>query len=283
MSVEPVAGSGNTSSYAIQFTQSNNSLSTFPYGTQPPVLQGPQVLNLVTDSEDSQFGPAWFFQAPYNKLVILPESAITPLPISKRDGSVTIDTDLKQKGVAQAGEKPWFCYWNNTLLETFVYSNTTSNAGAQEEAASASAASAATATQTTPPPSTLTPRPTPYTSAVVARSAFPPSLSTSTALSSSSTIPLSTIPSLYPKVVKIEERRMPLLATPYCVQMLISPDGMHASPNLVNGQSTILSLNETEAAFSPSKRDGLTELVERELKLAQRQSTSSCSCAWRMT
>ncbi|KAA8566772.1 hypothetical protein EYC84_009872 [Monilinia fructicola] len=36
---------------------------------------------------------------------------------------------MGRKGVAQAGDKPWFCYWNGTLLEAFIYVNETSSSG----------------------------------------------------------------------------------------------------------------------------------------------------------
>lgn len=100
----------------------------YPYGTQPPVLAIPQQLNLVTDNQDPSRGPAWFFELPYDKLVILPDMMLSP-PNSKRELKESLEArgghhssdDFMRKGVAQVGDKPWFCYWNSTLLEGFVY------------------------------------------------------------------------------------------------------------------------------------------------------------------
>lgn len=98
----------------------------YAYGTQPPVLNGSQVLNLVTDSQDPGRGPAWFFQLPYDKVVILPQAALAaPLDNVKRDfdgrDEGRIAHEFLRKNVAQPGDRPWFCFWNGTLLEGFIY------------------------------------------------------------------------------------------------------------------------------------------------------------------
>lgn len=115
----------NLDNNEINLSLGNNTFGGYyPYGTQPPVLTQQQVLNLVTDSQEPSRGPAWFFELPYNKLVILPEGALTA-PSSKRDleerdGHPASDF-MDRKNVAEPGDKPWFCYWNGTLLEAFIY------------------------------------------------------------------------------------------------------------------------------------------------------------------
>ena len=113
--------------------------NTFPgwyaYGSQPPILPSSQVLNLVTDNQEPSRGPAYFFQLPYDKLVILPADAFSTT-VSKRDNDHHSQRDsdgrdndgfnhspsaFARKNVAQTGDKPWFCYWNGTLLEGFLY------------------------------------------------------------------------------------------------------------------------------------------------------------------
>jgi hypothetical protein len=127
-----IPGASDVDDNEVDFSLGNN---TFPgwyaYGSQPPLLPTTQVLNLVTDSQDPSRGPAWFFELPYDKLVILPENAFTSSS-SKRDIEYR-DSDhsqppLSRDDVAQTNDKPWFCYWNGTLLEAFIYvSNNHSN------------------------------------------------------------------------------------------------------------------------------------------------------------
>jgi len=85
------------------------------YGMQEPILTFNAPSILVTDNYDPIRGPAYLFQKSYDKLVILPEST----SIARR-GAVG-----SGQGVVQPGDRPWFCYWNETLLEMFIYSNLT--------------------------------------------------------------------------------------------------------------------------------------------------------------
>jgi hypothetical protein len=107
----------------VDLALGNNSFpGWFAYGSQPPLLPSAQVLSLVTDSQDPTRGPAWFFEFPYDKLVILVEDAFT-VPGIKRDLDDLDSNDgaSSRKSVAEPGDKPWFCYWNGTLLEAFIY------------------------------------------------------------------------------------------------------------------------------------------------------------------
>jgi hypothetical protein len=85
----------------------------------------------------------------------------------------------------------------------------------------------------------------------------------------------------YPKVVKLEERRIPAAGAqlPYCVKMVIQPDGS-ALPYMDAGNGLqVLYLNETEPIepAPPAKRSlpGV-ELVER-------QTPRLCQCVWLAT
>lgn len=107
----------------IDLALGNNSFpGWYAYGSQPPLLPSAQVLSLVTDSQDPSRGPAWFFELPYDKLVILEENAFTA-PGTKRDldHRDEVSYPVSRKTVAEPGDKPWFCYWNGTLLEAFIY------------------------------------------------------------------------------------------------------------------------------------------------------------------
>jgi hypothetical protein len=81
------------------------------------VPYSPETFDRVLRNDDPIGGPAYLFQKSYDKLVILPESA----SIARR-GAVG-----SGPGVVQPGDRPWFCYWNETLLEVFIYSNLTSS------------------------------------------------------------------------------------------------------------------------------------------------------------
>jgi hypothetical protein len=168
-------------------------------------------------------------------------------------------TQFVRKGVANAGDKPWFCYWNNTLVEAFIYVNQTSAAGARAAASSSAK-----------PPS----------------SASSSSTSPSASPSSAWEVPAPVFLPYYPKVVKVEERRVTVGADPiqpYCVQHYITGDGT-AQPYLGgNGQPVTIYLNETESAGAPAMlrrhavSDGFVELSE---ELTERQSSSTCGCVW---
>ncbi len=216
--ITPIVGASDLHNYEINLNLGNSTFGGYyPYGTQPPVLTQTQVLNLATDSQDVDRGPAWFFELPYNKLVILPENALTAPGSQKRDISERgyQVSDFMRKQVAQPGDKPWFCYWNGTLLESFIYVsplqipftrnlrltylqvNLTSSAGSQTTAST-------TTTKTGTASSSST------------RSSSPSASASSSSSSSGSDEPV-WLPA-YPKVIKIEERRIPgdQSIPPYC-------------------------------------------------------------------
>jgi hypothetical protein len=119
--------SSNLANNEVSLSYGNNSFGGwYAYGAQPPVLMSSKVLNLVIDSQDPSSGPAWFFEMTYDKVVILPPNAFTPSANSKRKekerhNDKPFGEFTGRKNVLQPGDKPWFCYWNGTLLETFIY------------------------------------------------------------------------------------------------------------------------------------------------------------------
>lgn len=211
--ITPIPGTSDLANNEISLTLGNNTFGNYySYGAQPPVLNQDQVLSLVIDSQEPSKGPAWFFEMPYNKVVILPESALTaPVESTNSRRNIRARQDIhsssgfqQRKSVAQPGDKPWFCYWNGTLLETFIYVgiafpyswsdanvfqvNLTSSSGEVFE--SSSSYTSTVASSTGPPGSTPT-------TVVTEQILFPPP---------------------YPKVLKIEERRVPTPQSipPYC-------------------------------------------------------------------
>ena len=203
ITVSGIPGANVLDDNEVNLSLGNNSFGGYyPYGTQPPLLTQTQVLSLVVDSQAPSRGPAWFFELPYNKVVIVPEDQLSVFSSSKRGiserGQPSLPSSFMRKSVAQVGDKPWFCYWNGTLLEAFIYVNLTSSG----------AASSSTAATTTTRSSTGT-----YGSSAATGSAQ----STSSSSSGSSNEEVNWPPA-YPKVLKIEERRIPgaQAIPPYC-------------------------------------------------------------------
>jgi hypothetical protein len=275
VSVSLLVGGSKTGCYKIKIGSSDEGIMSYTYGTQPPIIESEQILNLVNDTDESQWGPAWYFEVAYNKLVVVPEDDL-PSPSNYKRDDLNLrddDQDSSRKGTAQTGDKPWFCYWNNTVLETFLYVNRTSRSGASTSAASATIATSTGDSQGS------------Y------GGAFPTELSvsygvqaskTSTAPSaaSSSSIIGNTIPGMfpgYPKVVKVVERRIPAGAhLPYCVKMEIQLDGSALPWQDSNGSPSYLYLNETEPSLpAPSAKRSLSGI-----ELVDRQTPRMCECQW---
>lgn len=100
---------------------------TFTYGAQPPFLASPvQALDLMIDGRDIDFGPAFVFHALMDKLVILPQEVFSQASASKRslfeDNLILSYPNLRAR-TSVVGEKPWFCWWNSTVLDFFLYVN----------------------------------------------------------------------------------------------------------------------------------------------------------------
>jgi hypothetical protein len=139
--------------------------ASFTYGAQAPFMPSPtQTLTPMLDTNNRNFGPALFFSTPFDKLVIVHENEIPPPPQRKRDGFSPQDPPsgppfgpptggpppppfgpgMRNRKQAAAGEKPWFCWWNGTNMEFFLFVNQTS--------ASSLSASSFSPESTSPPP-----------------------------------------------------------------------------------------------------------------------------------
>ncbi|KAK5125648.1 hypothetical protein LTR85_011922 [Meristemomyces frigidus] len=101
-----------------------NDDDTIYYGTQASFMQTTWApFTTVQDNDDKSSGPAFYFQQFYDKVVVLPESALSASSSNsnKRQNFQLDQGWLEQKQAAQPSEKPWFCVWNNTFLEAFIY------------------------------------------------------------------------------------------------------------------------------------------------------------------
>ncbi|PYH89811.1 hypothetical protein BO71DRAFT_97672 [Aspergillus ellipticus CBS 707.79] len=193
-----VQGSDDGSNITFEDTYSTTYSSSLTYGAQQPVFSNPTLnLSMMMDSNDLSFGPALTFMTLYDKLVVVPQDSFPSSSSSKRD-YVTEDevaaSMFSRKQVAQAGDKPWFCWWNSTVMEFFLYINETT-----KEASYSSSTTIVTTTA----------------------QATQSGQATSNSVSKRS----SSLPD-YPRRIKMEEKReYPGAANPYCQQMQVLDDG----------------------------------------------------------
>lgn len=287
-------GSSSGSEGACLFSASTN--NTINYGTQVPQTGFSPFLT-VQDNDDPSRGPAFYFQAFYDKVVVVPETDLPQSSSQKRSADPYIKPQWMTRNQVAPGDKPWFCYWNGTFLEGFVYANNyTGSAGSQSSstspatstAFSSSYSSSATSgggsssgpqQTSTPPPYTSSYSAPPYTSSYSA----PPYTSTYSAPPSSTPAPArrfmerqaDSYGELTPfgYIVKIEERRIQDSPSPYCVKMQLLYDGTANFAPDDNGNPITITLSENDPGYSAYQSAGLTK---------KRSDTvaGGCHCQW---
>jgi hypothetical protein len=254
------------------------------YGLQTPQL-ALEPMQLVNDGDLEDFGPAYHFATQYDKLVILrPEDLSAGSSLKKRQNVNAMP--LRQKFTVQPGDYPWFCYWNQTYIEGYIY--------AQNNSTAASLTSYPTMWPTNSPSATTTLDSATFGAATVAPSATTPT--PSSASSGSLVVPSSVIrrdaaadasPSRippYPRIVKIEERRIPGSPQPYCQRMVMLDNGMIAPAPNGNDPIVTLGLQEMDPSFddylvassvsSKGRRDDSGGAERRG------EPANSCHCQW---
>jgi hypothetical protein len=287
----------------------------YQYGPQPPTVLAQKLL-FVDDLGESQLGPALHFQTVYDKLVILDPDALSA-PAKKRRGDATpAPTDsfgvsepsatfndapsgLPHKGrhnpkpsalplrktTVQAGDQPWFCFWNSTFIEAFIYvtqpipmnnasntsaSTTAGNGSPQSTSASDNGGQASTST-------------------TFATSVTPSSITTTFPMTKPSSISIgegkrdthikdADDPRQFPYLVKVSERRLQQPPVrPYCQKMNINSDGS-VTTYLSNGQPVVVYLSEQDpsdaafesAAASPIKSSASSAATGTSRRLGRR-------------
>ncbi|KAL1848232.1 hypothetical protein Plec18167_006229 [Paecilomyces lecythidis] len=230
---------GRISQSSIKF-QDEPISGTFTYGAQAPVFSNPVFpLHLMLDKEDTEFGPALFFDTQFDKLVIVDENTFpTPTGSSKRsvDESELLAAQWSRKTVASAGDKPWFCWWNGTAMEFFMYLNQTTHDAD---------------TDATPISTPTTASPTRAGSTKLRRNYLGD----------------------YPRRIKIEEKRnSPNAQQPYCVQMQVLDDGEVSGP-INQFQIAIDEVEPAQTTTIAVKRDSAASTSS-----AQGSYQSTCYC-----
>lgn len=270
----------------LQQVASVNGGSTTPKGTIQYGLQTPELvlqsMQLVSDLDRQDYGPAFHFSARYNKIVILrPEELIAGSSLKKRES----DLLFRQPFQVQPGDEPWYCFWNATYIEGYIYAEDNSTAASITTFPS-SASSTATSSQTlnsaaintvaTTPPSSTTP--------TMAAQITAPAARRDTAADASST---SRVPA-YPRIVKIEERRVARSPQPYCQKMVLLNNGIIApAPNGNNGpvriwlqeqdpsyDTTVSSQQPMATSTVKGKRETIPSIGKR------LEPSNACHCQW---
>ena len=255
------------------------------YGAQPPHLPSSTKMQLMYDKDGWKRGPAFFFQQAFDKIVVVRESDFTATNVRRSlsetgeydELAVLEDRDITSYGppdpVATIGSKPWYCFWNGTMLEGFIFTTQDTNS---------SNASTSVSSLSGQPPYLPIPSMTNIGSSAAAAS----SSSTSGSWPKRDILPPTNL-APFPKVVKIEERRnYQNPVQPYCQRMQILNNGSPGPlPNQATGQPITFNLTENEPQQQPETygppRRRRTWHFRREDAVKKRTAVpSSCECQW---
>lgn len=253
----------------------------------------------VQDIDHPDEEPALYFKAQYDKVVVIPEDALDI-------GSKKIKRHLPwfEDQVAGPSAKPWYCFWNDTLLEGFIYTNERIRALPSSSVSTTTTTTkpystpAWAATMTAVPSQTITTTLTmPSTTATYsgAASAFPKWLHDHYP-NFNMTAYTSDPPgkrkrdddgsddwydelTVYPYRVKLEERRLPGSPLPYCIQYQVLNDGViNWIPN-AQGQQIVVQLSERDPPFRPVLYPDQPPHARR-LRRKRDELPGSCHCQW---
>ena len=91
-------------------------------GVQPPSINM-QSLSLVADQDYPRLGPAFHFQGMYNKLVVLNNFTVgAELRKKHANNKPPMNPDdFRHRSDVDPGDSLWFCYWNQTFIEGYIY------------------------------------------------------------------------------------------------------------------------------------------------------------------
>jgi len=259
--------------------QSSDRIDGTIYGTQPPIMS-PQKLVLVADLDDPGRGPAYHFSTHYDKIVVLQSWA---LPGGVRNGPNKRDFfpnagfgngGFRRHNRVEIGDSPWMCIWNNTFIEGFIYANMST--GFALNAASRSGGGGG------PPGPSATATPTSTSSGSSSATGAPSSTS-----GGPGSAPTQNFTPSYPRVVKIEERRLPKPnLAPYCQQLHVFEDGSVHPAQDKNGKYILVTISESDpplADFSSRTQSSTSSapmIKARHEATARRHHSASRSVRW---
>ena len=252
------------------------------YGAQPPRLPNSTKMQLMRDKDGWDKGPAFFFQQAFDKVVVVRESDFSATSVRRALSEIgeydelaaLEDRDITSYGppdpIATIASKPWYCFWNSTILEGFIFITQDTNSSN----ASASASSLPGQPHFISIPSITNGGPLTASSTSGSWTKRDTSLPTNLAS--------------FPRVVKIEERRnYQNPVQPYCQQMQILNSGFPGPlTHQASGQPILFNLTEYEPEqksemYGPPRRRRSWHF-RREEAVEKRTTTvgSNCECQW---
>lgn len=250
------------------------------YGLQPPVVP-PSNLQLVSDLDYRGYGPAWHFAARYDKVVVLqPDEFAAGSNLRKRDDDPN-KPSFRHKFQVMPGDNPWYCIWNSTYIEGYIYVADNSTAASMTNYPTPNPSDpfngmmTPTATISASFPGTSSPSATP-----------PPAKRTPQQRGDNG--PNWRFPFPYPRIVKIEERRLPGAPQPYCQKMQLLDNGQIAPASGSTGGNVIVWLQESDPAMKefygapPGPPPPSSTENAKLLRRQERRSDPSdaCHCQW---
>ncbi|CAO2647758.1 Nn.00g086800.m01.CDS01 [Neocucurbitaria sp. VM-36] len=262
------------------------------YGLQTPQLDFKE-MQLVLDLDYKAYGPAYHFSARYDKLVILRPEEISLTTGSSAPAKRQDDKGFRQRFQVQPGDYPWYCFWNSTYIEGYIYSEDNSTAASFT-------AFPTQATLSTPSPTSVDSAAFGVATAAAATSAGGVTSPTQPAQVTATPSPVArrdvpTDPSSpsrmapYPRIVKIEERRLPDSPQPYCQQMVLLDNGnITPAPNGKDSPVRIW-LQESDPSYEEyfsaqaTQTSSSTKKSKRELTLEKQRRSDpgdACHCQW---
>ncbi|KAL4991323.1 hypothetical protein BDW68DRAFT_4060 [Aspergillus falconensis] len=236
----PIEIGGDKTDRTIDF-YSDPLPKTLTYGAQAPFFtQTSMPLDLVMDTSDFSLGPALNFFTFFDKLVVVPEDTFSSSDLSAR----TVSEDEVFAGIhhrkrsSDVGDRPWFCWWNSTVMEFFLYINETT-----KESRYSSSDSSSSSKSSDDDDSKV------YTTDSLSRR--------DSSLSN------------YPRRIKMEEKRDNAEAhAPYCQQMQVMDSGTFVT---VSPETVGISVNEPTATTTTGQYGSATQTAK-----AQYQSICYC-------
>ncbi|KAF2867555.1 hypothetical protein BDV95DRAFT_610475 [Massariosphaeria phaeospora] len=240
------------------------------YGLQPPQLVV-QPMQLVLDLDYKAYGPAWHFSARYDKIVILkPDEFVAGASLKKRDDD---KPSFRHRFQVMPGDSPWYCFWNETYIEGYIY--------VEDNSTAASLTSFPTAWPSMP-----------FDTTIPVETAMPLTAATDATVASSaqSTPPPSPVerrgdsdyPRLppYPRIVKIEERRIPGSPQAFCQKMLLLDNGQLTESQSASGDPIKVFLQEEDPTLDEFFAGDAPGRRKRRALQERGDPSDACHCQW---